>query len=418
MVLAVAVAGCGGGSKPAASVAATATHEVKATKTPPPDDNAQLQRLLLDRSRAIQDGDAARLAATSTGAQQARDRREAKAASLLPLDSVELESSSSNLGKNTATMHVYMRYSFSGVDDQYGVRSSMRFTKTPQGWRVASDEPAGIEAPWQRGTFIAHRSKHFLALTPKGLKLSGFMNDLEAGRAKMKRALPGVKAPARLLVVVARTDGDTNALTRNVRALSTLDAMAEASTRMSGPARRVTLIAGQRLLVPWRSFGRLSRGERRMTIAHEVTHASLARHTSGRTPIWLIEGMAMYVSGDKRYGDAGALLSGAFLRDHKQQVAAKRVLSLTALGKPTSMVRLTAVPLAFAYSYSAAAAFAIADKHGRQGLLKLYLGFNSAKIKGRPGRELMDRVMRTTLHESFSQVEDEVKAYAAARPSV
>jgi hypothetical protein len=199
-----------------------------------------------------------------------------------------------------------------------------------------------------------------------------------------------------------------------VKALGSLDALAQASVRESGPAKRPTAVSGQRLLVVWHWFKRESRTERRMTVAHEMTHASLIRQTSGRMPAWLIEGMALYVSNDRRYADAGAMLSGGVLRDSSQQAAAKRVLSLTVLGKPRSMQNLGPVPLSFAYSYAAAAAFAIADKHGRKGLLRLYQAFDSTKYKGRAGRKLMDRVMRATLHQSLASVQQDVDAFARA----
>jgi hypothetical protein len=128
--------------------------------------------------------------------------------------------------------------------------------------------------------------------------------------------------------------------------------------------------------------------------------------------------MAMYASGDDRYGEAGALLSGAQLNDGSQQGAAKRTLSLTALGRPSSMAKLGSTPLAFAYSYSAAAAYAIAAKHGRKGLLKLYAGFSDEKIKGHAGRKLMDRVMRRTLHQSLSSVQRDVDAFARSHARV
>jgi hypothetical protein len=416
---AVLAAGCGG-SKPAIG-RATATPTASRTpsaKAKPPSDSEALQNLLVERSRAIQDGDVARLADTSTGAQQARDRRQGKAAGALPLGSVELEATSTSTQDTTTTMHVRTRYDFDDIDSTFLVRSSMTVVKTPHGWRVKRDRPAGVEAPWQRGAYTARRSEHFLALTPKGLKTSGLMKDLEAGRAQMKKALPGTKAPARLLVVVTRGNADTKALTRDVRALGSLTAIAEAAVREEGPAKRVKSIDGQRLLVVWRSFGRQDHAGRRETVAHEMTHASLLKKTSGRTPIWLIEGMAMYASGDDRYGDAGALISGAQLRDGSQQAASKRVLSLTALGRPSSMTKLRSTPLSFAYSYSAAAAYAIAAKHGRKGLLRLYNGFNNEKIKGRAGRKLMDRVMRRTLHQSFSSVQADVNAYARAHAQI
>ena len=79
---------------------------------------------------------------------------------------------------------------------------------------------------------------------------------------------------------------------------------------------------------------------------------------------------------------------------------------------------MSSVPLAFAYSYSSAAAFAIADKYGRGALLRLHTAFNSAKIKGRPGRKLSDKVVRKVLKTSLSNLEDEVDAYARARSSI
>ena len=78
------------------------------------------------------------------------------------------------------------------------------------------------------------------------------------------------------------------------------------------------------------------------------------------------------------------------------------------------MDRLGSVPVLLAYSYSAAAAFAIAAKHGRAGLLRLYDGFNDEQIRGRAGRRLMDRVMPRTLHESFREVQRDVDAFARA----
>ena len=56
---------------------------------------------------------------------------------------------------------------------------------------------------------------------------------------------------------------------------------------------------------------------------------------------------------------------------------------------------MSAIPLAFAYSYASAAAYAIAAKHGgAKALLRLYAAFNSEKIKGPPGRKLSDKVVR------------------------
>jgi hypothetical protein len=229
----------------------------------------------------------------------------------------------------------------------------------------------------------------------------------------MQRTLRGIKAPDRLLVIVARTGTDTKALTRNIHTLSAVIAVAEANQRFAGPSGKVSNVSGQRVFVLWRSYGHGNTKERRMVVAHELTHAALAWRTGARVPAWLVEGIAMYVSGDKRGGEAGAILSGAQLRDSSKQGSAKHALSLGRLAKPNSMDHMNAVGVAFAYSYSSAAAFAIAEKHGRKGLLRLLSAYNSEKLKGR-GSKLTDRAVRRALHTSLSSLKRDVDNYASS----
>ena len=127
----------------------------------------------------------------------------------------------------------------------------------------------------------------------------------------------------------------------------------------------------------------------------------------------------MYASGDKRAGQAGALLNGASLKDMSKQTEAEHALSLTTLARPNSLDNMSAIPLAVAYSYSAAAAYAIAQNHGgAKALLRLYNAFNEKRFRGTPGRRLSDKVVRKTLHASLATVEDEVDAYARANSSL
>jgi hypothetical protein len=244
------------------------------------------------------------------------------------------------------------------------------------------------------------------------------MSDLEHGRTEQHRGLPSARPPGRMLVLVTRGVSDARALTRDVRALGSLTAMAEAEVTFRGPARRVSLLSGQRIVVFWRSYGGRPTHEKRMVMAHELTHAALARRTTGRTPAWVVEGIAMYASGDQRAGDAGALLSGARLKDASAQPAAERAMKLADLAKPRAMNRLSAIPLAVAYSFSSAAAYAIAEKHGRAGLLRLYKAFNDESIHGHAGAKLDNRVIHHALHESLSSVQAEAEAFARAHATL
>ena len=77
------------------------------------------------------------------------------------------------------------------------------------------------------------------------------------------------------------------------------------------------------------------------------------------------------------------------------------------------MNNMSPVSLSFAYSYSSAAAYAIAQKHGRKGLLKLLSAYNSEKVKG-SGSKLTDRAVRRALKMSLSSLKSEVDSYASS----
>jgi hypothetical protein len=309
-----------------------------------------------------------------------------------------------------------MFYDFTDIDTFYVKTSRMTARRTPEGWRIENDRPsAGTLAPWEYTRYRARQSKHFLALAPRSLKVGSLMRDLEKGRARMKRGLPDAKPPARALVIVARSGKDAKALTKDLKTLRSLVAVAETKFNLDGPAERVTDLAGERIFVMWRSYGNRSATERQKVIAHELVHAALAKRTSGRTPPWLYEGLAMYASGDNRSGDAGALISGrGVLRDGSKQRAAESAMSLTKLSNPRAMHKMSPVSLSFAYSFSSAAAYAIAEKHGRKSLMRLLSAFNSEKVKGKGGRKLNDKVVRKVLKKSLKELETEVEQYAAA----
>jgi hypothetical protein len=117
-------------------------------------------------------------------------------------------------------------------------------------------------------------------------------------------------------------------------------------------------------------------------VTHELTHAALTGSTSGRTPAWLTEGVALYVSGDRR--------------------PAPPNVDLAALAEPDSIARLTGDAQANAYSASSAAAFAIADRFGTERLLTLYDAFNDPKLRG---PRIVDRALRRELGITLAELE-------------
>jgi hypothetical protein len=415
---------CGGdGETPKQDTKRTSTTQTsgqskpKPTATKAPTDTEQLRALLAARAAALRDGDGAAFLKTSTGAQAKKDKRALAAAKALPISDVRLTPDGMELDGDRGSLKVNMSYRFDGIDTFYGKTSRISVEKGQDGWKITRDKPTyGMLAPWEHTRYKARTSDHFLALAPAKLKVGSLMTDLEKGRAALKRKLKGVKVPGKVLVIVNRNSNDTKALTKDLKTLSAVVAVAEAQVFTDGPAKRVSDVAGQRVFVLWRSYGKDSRKGRRQTVAHELAHIALAPRAGGRVPDWLVEGIAMYASNDQRAGDAGALLSGAQLKDASKQKPAKAALSLTKLSRPDALHRMSPIPLSFAYSYSSAAAFSIAEKHGgMKTLLKLYSAYNSEKIRGRPGRKLTSKVFQKVLKKSLPEVESEIEAYARTK---
>ncbi|MDP9384542.1 MAG: basic secretory family protein, partial [Actinomycetota bacterium] len=208
------------------------------------------------------------------------------------------------------------------------------------------------------------------------------------------------------LVVVARRARDARALTSDIRGVGSLAAITDSRVRELGPAKRAVEVISQRLLVVWPVFRGADAEARTRVVTHELTHAALAGVTSGRTPGWLVEGIALYVSDDRRTAEAAQALQTA--------VPAARP-SLARLGDPDSIARTSGESQSRAYAYSSAAAHYIAERFGERGLLRFYEAFNDESIRGRPGEpRTTDRVARKTLGIPLRRLERDLRAWTLA----
>jgi hypothetical protein len=160
-----------------------------------------------------------------------------------------------------------------------------------------------------------------------------------------------------------------------------------------GPAFEVERVLSQRMIVVDSRWSTLPPAERQSTLVHEMTHA-LNPDTSGRTPPWLVEGVAMYVSGDDRAEEARLRAAGA-----------APSIKLRELCEPNSIFRMSARDQGAAYAASSAAAEAIVARHGTKGLFRLYDAFNDSRIGARSCAATTDRALRRTLKMSLRELE-------------
>jgi hypothetical protein len=412
-VLALAVGGCAGGGQ-GSGPKGTPAQGTEARR--PPSDEDQLKALLARRARALQRGDVRGYAATAYGPQRRADRRAARNARGLPLRAVRLSATRIAIDGRSAVLHVRSGYAVAGIRGRFDAERTLRAVRTERGWRIYRQAGGRRRHPWEVARYAFQRTPHFAVLLPAGLAADGLAEALETAYRRMREILAHGKLRRRYLVVVAADSRQVRSLTSGIRGVATLAAISDAAVREAGPADRVAHVASQRLLVVWPEFGPLGPDGRDRVIAHELTHAALAGQTSGRTPSWLVEGIALYVSGDRRVGDAARLVGDqAFSAGGG---AAGRALTLTGLSRPDAIARLGGAGQTAAYAYSSAAAFYITARYGRERFFDLYDAFNEESLRGEPGPELTDRAVRRALGIGLMRLERDLRRWIVTRAVV
>jgi hypothetical protein len=268
-------------------------------------------------------------------------------------------------------------YAIAGVRGTFEVERRVRARRTAAGWRVTSASGRRGLPPWEVDDFRERRTEHFVVLAPPAIPVDELVVALEDGYKTMSELLSRGRLRRRYLVVVAAGAEQARALTAQIRGVETLAALSDASVIQTGAAAETEKVVSLRLVVVWPPFSTLDAEGRRRVVAHELTHAALTGSTSGRMPAWLSEGVALYVSGDRRAATVGA--------------------DLAALSQPDAIARLSGEEQAAAYNASSAAAFAIADRFGTDKLLELYEAFNDPRLRGRPGPRLVNRALKREL---------------------
>jgi hypothetical protein len=410
----VVTAGCSGGGSD--GPAGTPAEGTKAPRPPSAED--QLKALLTRRARALQDHDARRYSATATGRQRAADREAARNARRLPLRNVRLTADEIVVDGRRALLRARSSYGIAGIRGHFEADRVLRAARTRSGWRIRSQTSRRQLHPWEVAPFAARRSAHFTVLAPVGLAVDDLTAALEDGYGQMSGIIAKGRLRRRYLVVLAGDARQARRMTTRIRGVETLAAISDTGVREEGAAERVAEVVSQRLVVVQPAFAELDDVGRARVVAHELTHAALAGQTSGRTPAWLAEGIALYVSGDRRVDEAADLVGAAAFGTGGSDPAARRALSLTGLSEPTAIGRLGGEGQVAAYAYSSAAAFYIVERFGREKFFALYDAFNEESLEGPPGPELTDRAVRRTLRISLPTLERAVREWIVTRAAL
>src|SRR5215207_4901741 len=397
----LAAAGCGGGGEAAKQEPKLAPEAQKALdeageKTRPPDDAADIRRLLDERAEALEAADIRALSATATGTQRARDRRGARRAERLAVHHVRFVADDLQTFGRSAKLTVGMSYRVRGMDRTFRTARRLSARKSSAGWRVTRDAARGEPLPWEVAPFKVTRAPHVVLLTPPGVDVSPLRTGLVAAYREIRRDLPARDLPRSVLVIGARDKAQTERLAGRIAG----GILALANVRViyrSAPAFAVRRVLAQRMIVVNSRWRMLPERERRATLVHEMTHTALNADTSGRTPPWLVEGAAMHVAGENRAEEARLLAAGGGPSK-----------TLRELCKPNSIFRLSGPEQGAAYAAASGAAEAIVARRGTKGLFRLYDAFNDSTLRGRTCAATTDRALRRTLDMSLAELETAV----------
>jgi hypothetical protein len=398
--LAILAAGCGGGGSEAGENRDKLSPEARealdelGSNTRRPDPAADIEELLGERARALEAADGPALSATAAGPRQgARDRVTARRVKPLRIERVRLVADELETDGARAEAVVTMSYRMRGMRRPFYTRRELVLRKRSVGWRVARDAPRAESLPWEVAAFEVTRAPHVILLADPGVDSGPLRDGLVRAYREIRRNLPARDLPRNVLVIAARDDAQAERLTGRIAP----GVIALANVRVDlgpAPAVEVERVLEQRLIVIDSRYRTLPPEEQDSTLVHEMTHTALNPDTSGRTPPWLIEGVAMYVSSDDRSAEARLRAAGA-----------GPATTLRRLCRPNSIFRLSGSAQGAAYAWSSAAAQAIVAQRGTEDLFRLYDAFNDSRLYGRTCAKMTDRVMRRTIDLSLAQLE-------------
>ena len=397
--LAVLVAaGCGGGTEAAKEAPKLGADAQKALDeldagSRPPDAAADIGQLLRERARALEAEDVLALSATATGRQRGRDRRSARRAKALAIERIRFAADKLETSGSRAEAIVAMSYRVRGMSRPFYTERKLVARKESVGWRVSRDAARHEPLPWEVAAFKATRVPHVVLLTPPGVAVAPLRSGLAEAYREIRRDLPARDLPRSVLVIGARDAGQAERLTGRIA--NGVVALANVSVKFGpAPALTVRRVLSQRMMVIDSRWSRLPEAERQATLVHEMTHTALDPDTSGRTPPWLVEGVAMYVSGDDRSEEARLRAAGL-----------AQSMKLRVLCRRNSIFKLNGQEQGAAYAASSGAAEAIVARGGTKALFRLFDAFNDSTIRGRTCARTTDRVLRRTLGMSLAELE-------------
>lgn len=289
-----------------AAVTSAAGEAPPPTATPTTEEMAQreLESLLERQAQAVRSGDLNAYLATFAEGLHQEQRTIFERSRNLPLSDYQVSMSPAQRVRQSdidrgllSDADVFVRYQLRGIPEDNPFQHQVRYTfeRENGGWVISTYE---LEKPppfWWIGDVIIQETPHFLifARPDAGDTLANVAQECEQAYRDLQTA--GLEPQERFVAYFTTTQDDFTTQTGlGSRTLGAALSLYELAGEQIQTLGRVFYINGEAFndqADDGGPFGRLA------TIRHELVHLALARETRPFTPIWLVEGAAMYYAG-------------------------------------------------------------------------------------------------------------------------
>lgn len=325
--------------------------------------------LLAKQAAAALAGDAAAFAQTLAPALQPEQATILTQLANMPLASYTLQlapTATPDAGDTITSVPVELRYTLRGVNDnpfQYAFRYD--FARSGDIWQVTKIAPVDNPPFWWNGDLVQRETAHFFvfARPESQADLPALEQEVEQAYATLQAK--GLPLEPRYVAYFAASQEDFAALTgRTSRYLGVALSRYEFLGDTISTSSRAFFINGASFRANVGGFGP---SERQTTVTHELVHLALAAHTRPFTPPWLVEGMAVYLSGD----------TGGEPRQRLVNNGQLDTLSLAELTRAGALGEhdLTGERAAYEYTFAGETIAFLVDRFGEPKVLNFYRSY-------------------------------------------
>lgn len=344
-----------------------------------------------------------------------------------PLDSLEVQPLSEQILRPDADgalrVHVTVRYRFRGQPEahEFQLHGGCRMKRMPDaaGWRVES-LALNVAPPWAQGYTAFGESGHFLLFYQPA---AGDVQEAVVTLEQLEKSwdtitATGLRLENRYAAFLCLNDGDHKLLSGD-QSLGMVEASVSGSVVVDKDVFRTVNIAIFVSRSVFRATSALQQRHRLQTaLDHEMVHAALSSWTRTWMPGWLVEGVAVHLSGGThviRSPLAGPSAAGLTLRS---------ITETGVLRDPKGDSRRVDLQ----YKLAAETVALITERWGTAKLMKLYQAFSqdfpeawkgpygvdysdeNSEPKRRTRIELAEKNLRRVLGTSIDALEDAVRA--------